>query len=205
MKYGKKDTRGLSIVVNLIIVLWMAYCTYNIVTKGLGGNMSGRFITALRYYTVESNLLAAFSALVMFIARLANGQPKSFSSNLKYYGTCTVSVTLVTVLVFLGPNFGLKKLLAGDNLYLHLIGPLLCIISYCFLDRGPKLSMSHVWKSLIPTLVYAIVYFVMVIILKKWPDFYGFNAGGKWYISVAAMLAGAFVISLIIKALHNDK
>ena len=40
----------------------------------------------------------------------------------------------------------------------------------------------------------------MVIIVGQenggWADFYGFNMGGKWYISMAAMLAAAYLIGL---------
>lgn len=205
MAKTKKDTRILSIVVNAVIVLWMAYCMYRMFSYGLEGNMGGSKWSCFRYYTIDSNFLAAVSALVMLIDRIFSGQPKSFSTHLKYYGTCTVAVTFATVMAFLGPMMGYNRMFTGDNLYMHLIGPVLCIISFCFLDKGPKLSRGHVFKSLIPTAIYGAVYFVMVMITKDWPDVYGFNAMGKWYISVVAMAAGAFVIAVILKALHNDK
>ena len=205
MKEYKRDTKKISIIINLIIVLWMAYCTYNIFSEGLGGNMSGNNITAFRYYTIDSNVFAAISALVMLIARITKGQPGSFATNFKYYGTCTVTVTLITVAAFLGPTIGYKEMFVGDNLYMHLIGPLLCVVSFCFADRGHKITIGHARKSLVPTIVYGFVYLFMVVVFKRWPDFYGFNIGGKWYISFAAMIIGAFVISIVIKALHNDK
>ena len=205
MKRTKKDTRTLSIIVNLVIVGWMAYCVYNMMTKGLEGNMEGSKFVAFRYYTIDSNVFAALASLVMLLTRLTKGQPKSFATNFKFYGTCTVVVTLITVLVFLGPIMGYRAMFEGDNLYMHLIGPLLCLISFCFLDRGPKLSMKHAGKALIPTAIYGTLYFFMVIVFKKWPDFYGFNMGGMWYLSFAAMMAGAFIIAVIVKALHNDK
>jgi len=165
------------------------------------------------YFT--QNLVDRFSArnvdqfsvdkYMMLFARIMQGQPKSFATQFKYYGTCTVVVTLITVLVFLGPTIGYKKMFEGNNLYMHLVGPLLALISFCFLDRGTKLNISHVWKSLIPTIIYGAVYIVMVLITKEWPDFYGFNANGMWYVSLVAMMAGAFIIGLVIKALHNDK
>lgn len=205
MARTKKDIRALSIIFNLIIVVWMAYCAYHFFIKGLEGNMVGGRFSAFMYYTIDSNFFVAVSSLAMLIARLVNGTPKSFAVKFKYFGTCTVTITLLTVLVFLGPSMGYKLLLSGDNLYMHLIGPLLCIISFCFLDRGPRVRMSHAVGSLIPTLIYGTVYSVMVLILKKWPDFYGFNTVTKWYISFPVMIAAAFLVAVLLKALHNDK
>lgn len=200
-----KDTKAISITVNLIIVLWMAYCCFIMFTKGLDGNMSGSKFIGLRYFTIDSNILAAVSALVMLFSRAVKGTPSVFATVFKYVGTAAVSVTLITVLVFLGPALGFAAMLAGNNLYMHLIGPLLCIISFCWLDKGPKIQKSHIGSSVLPVVIYGLVYFIMVVVVKSWPDFYGFNRGGKWYISMAVMFAGAFLISIVLKALHNDK
>ena len=200
-----KDTKTSSIIVNLIIVLWMAYCCFVMFTKGLDGNMSGSKFIGLRYFTIDSNILAAVSALVMLIARAVKGTPSSFAVVFKYVGTVAVTLTLITVLVFLGPSHGFAKMFAGNNLYMHLIGPVLCIISFCWLDKGPRIQKSHIGSSVIPVIIYGLVYFVMVVVAKSWPDFYGFNRGGKWYISMAVMFAGTLLISIVLKALHNDK
>ena len=199
-----KDTRAISIIVNLVIAAWTAYCIYTMVTRGLGGNMHGK-LTGLRYFTIDSNILAGVSALVMLCSRAIKGTPSTFATVFKYVGTAAVTVTLITVVVFLGPAAGYAKMFAGNNLYMHLIGPLLCVISFCWLDRGPKIQKSHMGTAFLPVFIYGLVYFVMVIVVKKWPDFYGFNIGGKWYISFAAMMVGSFVINIILKALHNDK
>lgn len=205
MSKSKKDAKAASIVLNLIVVLWMSYCVYNMMTRGLSGNMSGSKFVSFRYYTIDSNIFAALSCLWMFVSRIVDKQPSSFATRFKFFGTCTVMVTFITVIGFLGPIFGYNQMFAGDNLYMHLIGPVLCLISFCFLDKGPRVTMKDVFKALIFTLLYGILYFVMVIIVKKWPDFYGFNMGGKWYFSFVGMMVLAFVIAVIVKALHNDK
>jgi len=204
-KQQKKDTRTISIIVNAVIVIWTVYCMWDVIVHGLEGNMTGKDWTVFRYYTMDSNIFAAVTAAIMLISRIVKGQPQSFATNMKFYGTCTVTVTLLTVVAFLGPTIGYKKMFEGDNLYLHLIGPLLAIISFCYLDKGPKMRFVHVGKSLVPTIIYAAVYALEVLVLKNWKDFYGFNRKGQWYISAAAMLVGAFVVAVIVKALHNDK
>lgn len=199
-----KDTRAISIIVNFVIVACMVYCCYVMFTKGLGGNMKGT-VEGLKYFTVDSNILAGLSALVMLIARSVKGTPSVFATVFKYAGTAAVTVTLVTVLVFLGPSIGYAKMFEGINFYMHLAGPLLCIISFCWLDRGPKIKKSHIGTAMLPVMIYGLIYFVMVMVVKEWTDFYGFNRGGKWYISMVAMAVGAYIINIVLKALHNDK
>ena len=38
---------------------------------------------------------------------------------------------------------------------------------------------------------------------KRWEDFYGFNKGGKWPISLALMLLGSFLICMALLLLQN--
>ena len=118
---------------------------------------------------------------------------------LKYLGTVSVTVTLLTVLFFLGPTQGFKIMLSGSNLYLHLIGPVLAILSYAFLEKKP-ITIGTAMIGLLPMIVYGVVYLYKVIIAaedKRWEDFYGFNKGGKWPVMFAAMIAGTAVVCIV--------
>ena len=76
---------------------------------------------------------------------------------LKYMGTVSVTVTLMTVLLFLGPTMGgYKELMAGANLYLHLIGPILAIISFCFCEKGNMDIPTALW-GLVPVMAYGLL------------------------------------------------
>ena len=125
--------------------------------------------------------------------------PSDAALLLKYLGTSAVTVTLMTVFLFLGPSQGGdKSLLSGENLYMHLIGPVLAIVSYCFLEKR-ALSFATALTGLIPVAAYGAVYLYKVILApeaQRWEDFYGFNRGGKWPVSMAAMFAGAFLVSV---------
>ncbi len=158
---------------------------------------------AFRFFTVQSNVLCALSALLLC---LFPGSRAVWL--LKYAGTAAVSVTMLTVLFYLGPMYGYKKLLSGGDLFMHLITPLLALVSFCaFEKRG--LSFSEALWGLAPVILYGALYMYRVVFCPKdtpdkaWEDFYGFNQTGKYYLSAAMMVAGTFLICMGLMALQN--
>ena len=156
---------------------------------------------AFRYFTFLSNLLCALAALLMC---LAPGQ--TWVWLLKYVGTVAVTVTMLTVFVFLAPALGsLRELLKGSDLFMHLITPLLALLSFCLLEKR-GLSFRAALLGLIPVAAYGALYFYKVIVApeeRRWDDFYGFNRGGKWPLSVVAMLGACFALCMALMALQN--
>ena len=154
----------------------------------------------LRFFTVLSNLFCAAACLAVAVARLCGTVPNAVLV-LKYVGTSAVSVTLLTVLLFLGPFvYDYKTLLTGPDLWLHLICPLLAVVSLLLWDK-PTASFGVVFLGVLPVLAYGAFYLYHVNLVpeeKRWKDFYGFNRNGKWAVSYAAMTAAAFLISLVL-------
>lgn len=149
----------------------------------------------LRYFTALSNLFCAAAALALALARLG-GVPSMPLLLFKYVGTIAVMVTLLTVLLFLGPHYGYKMLFSGPDLWLHLVCPLLALLSYLLWDRAP-LSLATALLGVLPVLLYGLLYLRRVVFQQRWEDFYGFNRGGKWPLSFAAMLLGAVLLCLL--------
>ncbi len=54
-----------------------------------------------------------------------------------------------------------------------------------------------------PTVLYAALYFIMVMITHGWEDFYGFNIGGMWYVSGILMFAATYAIGVMLWAAHK--
>ena len=100
-------------------------------------------------------------------------------------GTAAVTVTMLTVFLFLGPNLGYKKLLTGRDLYMHLVTPLLAILSFLCCEK------RYLYKVLCAPEG------------KRWEDFYGFNKGGKWPVSLAVMLTGNLAVCMVFMFLQN--
>ncbi len=160
-----------------------------------------------RFFTVQSNALCALTSLLMAIALLAGNVPE-WIWLLKYIGTASVTVTMLTVFFFLAPCVGkdwFKKLLKGPDFFLHLITPIMALVSFCFLEkRGMTFPQSLF--GLLPVVLYGPLYLYKILYTaeeKRWDDFYGFNKGGKWPIAFAAMLCGTFLICLGLMALQN--
>lgn len=153
-----------------------------------------------RYFTVLSNVLCALSALAVAIAQVGGALPFGVMA-FKYVGTVSVTVTLLTVFLFLGPSMGgYKALLSGGDLYMHLIGPLLAILSFRCLEKQPMAAGTALLGAL-PVALYGLLYLHKVVYApqdRRWEDFYGFNRNGKWPIAFAAMLAGTMGICVVM-------
>lgn len=157
----------------------------------------------LRYFTMQSNILCAFSALLMC----------AFPRNdtvwyLKYIGTAAVTITVLTVFLFLAPSSGkggLIQLLKGWDLYLHLLNPLIALISFCvFEKRG--MSFGCALLGMIPVALYGSWYLYKIRFAaeeKRWDDFYGFNKGGKWPVYLSGMMIGTFLMCMALMGLQN--
>lgn len=155
-----------------------------------------RGLMAFRYFTVLSNAFCAVSALIMAVAQISGTVPAAVLV-FKYMGAVGVTVTLLTVFLFLGPTQGgYGHLLKGDNLYMHLIGPLLAIVSFRFLERD-RMPLAAALLGVVPVMLYGMVYLYKIILApedRRWEDFYGFNHGGMWPVTFAAMLVGTLSV-----------
>ena len=200
-----------TVVCNVIILVWTAFCVAKFFVASGDGNMQVRGASCFRYFTVDSNILSAVAAAV-FLAEAVfvcgrGRSPGSAVTGIKQAGTSAVMVTLLTVVVYLGPVYGFSSMFAGTNLYMHLIGPLLSLFSFCVLERGGKITALQILLGVLPVVLYGAVYFLMVVVLGEgnggWPDFYWLNASGNWYVSVAVFVAAALAVSFLIAKLHN--
>ena len=193
--------RTASVIINLLIFSTTAALVVQCFRReGRWDPARGR--AAFRYFTVLSNALCALAALAMAVCQI-RGRVSPAVLMFKYLGTASLSVTLATVLAFLGPTMGYRELLSGGNLYLHLLGPLLAIASFCFLEKD-DMAFSSALAGLIPVALYGALYLYRVVFApegRRWDDFYGFNRGGRWPLAFAAMLAGTFGLCLLLWAL----
>ncbi len=162
------------------------------------------FPRIIQYFTIQSNILSGVVSLVCAIWSLISVLPY-WMLIVKFSATCAVSVTFVTVIVYLGPRYKNWKflLVSETNFWLHVVGPLLAVTT--LLLRGPvDLPFAMVFTGLVPVILYGMLYTKKVVINppeKRWEDLYGFNSGVNWKLSTIAMFAGTFAVSLALRTL----
>ncbi len=195
--------RILMIVCDLAIFFVTAACV-------LGGCITDRHWDrektgkTFRFFTILSNVFCALASLAAALCLIGGRLPEAVRL-VRYVSTAAVSVTMVTVLVFLGPNMGYLPLLSGSSLFLHLLTPLASIAVFAFLEEG-TLTFAQSLLGLIPMTAYGILYCRKVVFEpeeRKWDDFYGFNKGGHWRFSCAAMFAGTLILCVLLWALDK--
>lgn len=142
---------------------------------------------ALKYFTADSNILAGIVALIYVIAETRKKELSQkaslFVHCLKLAATAGVTLTMLVTLFFLIPQFGDDWLVLymDNNLFFHLIVPILCIVAYIFFEPGAKvITFKQTLFGTTPMLVYAVFYTINIIVhlgngmpLKEY-DWYGF-------------------------------
>ena len=187
----------LSLVINVLLVIFTIHSV-----------LEGFRMVSLRYFTIESNIYCALSSLcvapfALYSVCTGKDRMPKFVSIFKFSGTCAVTITMLTVFLFLGPNGNWRELLSGGQLYMHVINPCLALVSLLLLDGGRKIPKSAIAFGVLPVMVYGVVYAVCVLLCVIWPDFYGFNRGGYWYVSAIVMALGETAVSVGLRLARN--
>lgn len=128
---------------------------------------SGKFNPSiLAYYTIQSNLLALFLFVLLFIRTLKERRKDGKIGKTGYYArfelvvVIDILLTMVVYWVLLSPTIftmsGSYSQASFGNIATHLVTPLLCLIDYiAFTDSG-HLQYKDVYLVLIYPLVYMI-------------------------------------------------
>jgi len=165
-----------------------------------------------KFFTTDSNILAAISSLVLipFEVQILRGKRKElprFAVLLKYVGMTSVMLTFTTVMTLLLPQYGASFLLLGTAFYMHLAGPLIALVTFLFLETDVRIRLTETFLALIPCVLYGAVYLTEVVFIGEqnggWSDFYTFNRGGYWYITVVVLLLVTYLIAVLTRLIHN--
>lgn len=172
-------------------------------------------IEMFKFYTVDSNILMGLISLLFIIyeINLLNKKvdiiPKRIYI-LKFIATSAITLTFVTTLFFLAPQYGLYAMYNNNNLFFHLIVPLLALISYIFFEKHEN-EYKYAYLGIIPMFIYSIYYTLMILInlnnggLTFKYDFYGFLQGNinNIYIVLPVIYLISYLISILLIKLNK--
>ena len=189
-----------SLSLNILIVVFtmISFLYYQFPDKS--GYVVG--LSILKYFTMDSNILVAVSSAILIPYNILNITKNRFyipryASILKYMGTVSVALTFLTVIFFLGPTQGFNNMYNNVSFFMHMATPILSIISYTLFE-GIELDQRVTITSIIPMVIYGMVYMTNVVYKYRWNDFYGFNINGKWRITFLIMLLVTYLIGVLI-------
>ena len=197
----KRIRAALSFVSHLVILVSTVLCVVGL----LGAfHLEGDAVhmEIFRYYTTLSNVLGGLVGIPMAVLSLRRMRGKKavtprWLGVVRFVSASALTLTMMTVLCFLGPLFGYGSMFRGANFWFHLINPLLSILSFILFEEGASVPRRNPFPGIVQTVLYGAVYVPMVL-SGGWPDFYGFNIGGRWYLSLIAMLAANLLLARLL-------
>ena len=170
-------------ILTFLLVLVGVIVMITIGSKALGETN----ITVFKYFTFQSNIFMGAVALVYAVYQLLiilNKRDKLPHVLLvfNHVGVTAVGLTFLIVIFFLAPGYGFDKMYNNANLFFHALVPIVAMINYMFLEKECSFKFLNTLFSIIPSLLYGIVYFIVVVSLNAYGDinidFYMFGANG---------------------------
>lgn len=120
-------------------------------------------LRALRYFTVQSNLLAGLAGLLYALALLPvlrgkTGSLAPWVQTLKLVAVASVGLTFLVVAVFFVLILHAPDMFSGANLFFHLLVPLYALVSFVLFDRFAPLKRWTILLGAVPMLLYGCFY-----------------------------------------------
>ena len=163
-------------------------------------------------FTVLSNILCALS-MTLIIPYAVDGLRKhnfhvpQWAMVMAMAGVTAVTLTFLVSLFILAPVKGFVLIFTGSRFFLHGLCPVLAIIAFCFFMSEHHLTVRNSLIALIPVFIYAVVYYIMVVVIGPenggWEDFYGFFTRLPTWVPLVAIMPVTFIIATVLRLLHN--
>lgn len=213
-----KNRLKISILLNIIIVVFTIFASIVMITgfkfmHGAEPVLESTKFGAFRFFTVDSNAFMGIASFAFMIEeiKLLKGINKSINKKmyiLKLMATTAVTITFLTVFLYLGPisKDGIPSMIQNSNLFFHLIIPVLSIITFVFFEKTNTISFKNTLFGIIPTLIYELYYLINILIhiengkVSPLYDWYWFLQNGVWTAIIVApfMLIVSYLVSIVL-------
>ena len=215
----EKNRLILTLIVNGVILLSVAIIAAIGMCQGAGEGQVGSAVIGLGYlkpYTMDSNLLAGISSLIIVICTVRNlvagkDTTPNWAVTFSLMASACLLLTMVVAACFLAPMRVMMgqsyfSMFSGDMFFFHFLNPILSAFSFTVLLRTRCYCRRDCLWGMIPTIIYSFVYLAMVVFLHRWEDFYNFTFGGRYqFVPLVFLVIYALVLlmSLFLVYFHN--
>ena len=164
-----------------------------------------------QYFTFTANAITAFGTAMIIPYAIDGFRKKRFYCPkwaVLFYFTGTVCTTLIMVFATCVISLvDFEMAFRGTNFYLHLVCPILILVSFFLIESYYNISKKEVIKSLIPVFIYAMIYIYKVIILGVdkggWKDIYYFTTYAHPLFSFILMMTMTYLVALLVRFVYN--
>jgi hypothetical protein len=128
----RKSAIGINLfvgVMSYVAWLWMVFAVSH------GGPLADGGVRSLKFFTVLSNLFNGTICLVFAARLMGSGWVTQRLKTWRLMGAAAAGLTFATVMGFLGPVFGYQYMFNGPNFFLHLLLPVLSMLSFILFEH----------------------------------------------------------------------
>ena len=196
------------VICSLVIVVTFVALALSL-SDFFGSGSSEAGIGTLKMFTTISNIIAAFAAAMCLpfqIDGLRRDRYRlpSWIVIVMYVGAVGVFITFFTAITLITGYQGfVKTMLTKSSLFLHTINPILITILFVLVISDTRIKFSYSFISIVPVVIYMIVYFIMVFVAHAWKDHYYTNKYIPWPVSLLLMISLSFGVCQLLRFLHN--
>jgi len=210
-----KKSLILNIIITVLVIMASVFMFTGVKFMPDRTLLEATSIEMFKFYTVDSNILIAIISLIFAIYEYKLLKHKinkipNWVYILKLTGTSAIALTFIVTAFFLTPQYGFYAMYNNNNLFFHLIIPLLSIITYILFEKHEN-KYKYAFFGIIPMFVYSIYYTSRVLIhlndggLTFKYDFYGFLQGNlnNIYVVIPTIYLITYLMTILLIFLNK--
>ncbi|HSK68373.1 MAG TPA: Pr6Pr family membrane protein [Candidatus Limnocylindria bacterium] len=192
--------RGASLALKgavVLLALWGQYLGF----LRAGYVAAGHFL----YFTNISNILCAAGALVFFVYEARRAQPPMWLLHARLAYTAGIALVFIVFSLLLSPLMSAAYLASRDNLVVHNLLPMLCVLDFILFGHGYAQARRRPLAGLVTPLLYYALTFALSRTGRffgrgsRFPYFFLDDAANGWF-TVGGGRLGVFWWMLLMTA-----
>lgn len=206
-----KKARIANIINFILVVIGVVWVLSGFIIGKPHSMFGGVRLYSLIYFTTQSNILAGTASLIAAIMqkKVIDGKIHELPGWVyvfKLVGVVSIALTMFVMVFYFFPIQGFRACYTNSNFFMHLLNPLVSIITFLGYENTDKIRFRHTFTGITFMLVYAVVYLIQAIIFSDGNvvalghDWYGFLSFGlkSVFIVGPVIVLSAYLLSLLL-------